>query len=133
MQKRTTLVEVEAALIKAKGIPALAAQELGISRQAVCARIERNPRLQRAVANVEATILDAAHAVLLNTITKEGVAQDRKLASHNARWILERLGGHLGFGTKVEGRLADDQIDAILAKLSPEQLAAALIAMRGGS
>lgn len=130
--KRTSLAEVEAALIKAKGLPALAAQELGLTRQAVWQRIQKSPRLQLAIARMEAMILDAAQSVLLNTITAEGVAADRKLASHNARWLLERKGAHLGFGTKVEGRLADDQVEAILARLPPEQLASILAALRSG-
>ncbi len=131
--KRTSLAEVEAALIKGKGLPALAAQELGLTRQAVWQRIQKSERLQKAIATLDATILDAAQSVILNTLTAEGVLKDKKLASHNARWLLERKGAHLGFGAKVEGRLADDQIDAILSKLSPEQLAAALVALRGGT
>lgn len=127
--KRTTLVQVEAALIKNQGIPYLAAQELGITRQSVCERIERNPRLQRAIADVEATILDAARAVVQQTLT----APDKRLASHNARWLLERKGRHLGFGPTFEARLADDQIDTILSKMSPEQLSAALMALRGAT
>src|SRR5712664_2331611 len=122
MPTRVSLAEVEAALIKAKGIPAHAAQTLGITRQAVCDRIKKNPRLQKAIADVDATILDAAHTVILNTLTQEAVAKDRKLASQNARWLLERKGWHLGFGPKVEGRLADDQVDMILARLTPDQL-----------
>ncbi len=131
--KRTSLAEVEAALIKAKGIPALAAQELGLTRQTVWERIQKNPRLQKAIATLEATILDAAQSVILNTLTAESVAKDKKLASHNARWLLERKGAHLGFGTKVEGRLADDQVEAILQRLPPEQLANILLALRGAS
>lgn len=127
MTKRASLAQVEAALIKSDGIPYRAAVVLGVTRQAVCQRIDRNPRLQKAIAAIEATILDMAREVVQEALT----GKDKRLANHNARWLLERKGAHLGFGTKVESRMADDQIDTILARFDPEQLASMMAALRG--
>lgn len=119
MTKRTTIAQCEAALRAQAGIPAHAAQTLGISRQAMCQRIDKSPRLQEAIREIEATLLDVARGNIAKALSAGDMT--------TTRWFAERKGAHLGFATKSQLVGKDGEpvdFDALLAQLSPDELAA---------
>lgn len=91
--------QLKAALKKNLGVISLAAQELGVTRQAVHGRVNRSPELQAWIADIEETMLDAAEAVIKEAVAKK----DRQ----TTRWFLERKGRSRGWVTRSEVTGAD--------------------------
>lgn len=99
-----------AALRKHAGIPALAAKELKLTRQAVDFRMKHgSKRVRDAVAEIDAELLDLGKG----NIVKSLMAGDGRMT----RWFMEQKGAALGFGRRiqVEGRLADGDLEALVA------------------
>lgn len=89
-----TEAELKAALRKHGGVYALAAHELQCTRQNVWARVTASEELQAYVAEIEEEIIDAAEAVVKDSILKK----DKIMT----RWYLERKGKHRGYTTRTE-------------------------------
>lgn len=119
MTKQWSESECEAALRRNAGIIALAAKDIGISRQGLHERVSKSEHLQRVRQEIDETNLDAAESVIMEAIV-------RKKDVATARWLAERKGKQRGYTTRaeVEGRLADDQIEALVLALGgdPEAL-----------
>lgn len=96
--------QMKAALKEAAGIPAIAAEKLGCSRQNVCQRIERSQVLQDFIAEIECTLIDMANGVIVDTLgRREGIGPMRrptKEAQATARWYVERRDRR--FAAKIE-------------------------------
>lgn len=88
-----TLVMVEAALRRHAGVFSLAAQDLGVSRQAVFDRVRRSERLQRVVTDIEETLLDAVDAGIADLIIN-------KRDPTTLRWYADRKGHRRGYGNR---------------------------------
>jgi hypothetical protein len=110
-RKHITIAALKAALKANAAIYTLAAEELGVTRQTVRQRVERSPALKTFVAEVEAAIIDTAEGNVMTQI-KGGDVQTSK-------WLLERKARERGYATRVENehRIADDQLEAIVASL----------------
>lgn len=91
--------ELKAALKEAGGILAVAAEKIGTTRQNVHQRVARSPDLQAWIADIEQTLLDAAEAVVFETIVQKG---DRKAARNMAKWVLTMKGKARGWSARVE-------------------------------
>lgn len=89
-----TIAQVKAALRKNAGVLVLAAQDLGLSRQALHMRLHNNPDLQTFKDQIEAELIDAAEAVVANAI----LAKDKQMT----RWYLDRKGRERGYTTRTE-------------------------------
>lgn len=111
----TTLAQVEAALRKAGGNRALAAKRLGITRTSMYERVSKYPRLQQAIADVEAEMVGQA----VGNVQKLLEAEDPT----TTRWFLERRGKDLGYGNSTAVRLGDDDITNDLRNADPETIA----------
>lgn len=116
-----------AALKAANGVPNRAAEILGVTRQAVCQRIDRNPEFQAFVKDIEAGLIEKSVSIVAKAIDAEDLP--------TAKWLLERKGKHLGFALKseVENRIADDQMEALVLAMGGdvEKLAALKGALEG--
>ncbi len=127
MTENNTEAQYRAALKKANGVPVRAAEILGVTRQAVCYRIDRSPDLQAFIKDIEAGLVEKA----VSTVAKAIEAEDLP----TAKWLLERKGKHLGFALKseVENRIADDQMEALVLAMGGdvEKLAALKGALEG--
>ena len=66
-----TLDQIEAALIKSKGIMTAAGESLGVSRSTVSERVRRSERLQKVIDDQRRTVGDFAESKLFTAI-KEG-------------------------------------------------------------
>ncbi len=86
--------EVEQALITARGIVTVAAQNLGISRTALHRRIQRNKKLQKTKLQARETVIDLAEVKLYNAINsgKEWAI----------KYALSRLGKSRGYTERIE-------------------------------
>lgn len=82
------------ALKETAGIPVLAAKKLGVTRQAVYARIKNDPVMGQWIEDIGAELIDAAEAVVADAI----LAKDKGMA----RWFLERKGKGRGYTTRTE-------------------------------
>lgn len=91
---RISNTEVAEALQRHLGIIALAAKELGLTRQALERRIARSSALKTALAAQRETGLDLCEAVLWRSINEKNVSV--------AQWVLERLGKHRGYNLRTE-------------------------------
>lgn len=111
MAKNHTEAQYKAALKKANGVPVRAAEILGVTRQAVCIRLDKSPALQAFVKDIEDGLVEKA----VSTVSKAIEAEDLP----TSKWLLERKGKHLGFALKseVESRMADDQLAAVIGAL----------------
>lgn len=87
------------------GQPVLAAAALGVSRQAVAERIQHSTILQGVIADIDERLLSKSVDNIEKAIDK-GDAQ-------TSRWLLERRGRHLGYGTKVETIIDTAQLEKI--------------------
>jgi len=90
MAGRHSIAQIEAALRKAAGRPAVAARLLGISRQAMHERITRTPHLAELLFEIEEELVDAAESVVRRALD----AGDKKMTM----WVLDRCGRHRGWG-----------------------------------
>lgn len=91
---RFTDTQLKAALKKNAGALALAAADLGVTRQAVHARVKRSKAVQAFIAELEETLLDVAQGVVAEAIMRK----DHRMT----RWFLQTKGKHLGFTTRQE-------------------------------
>lgn len=103
-RKGITKAQLKAALKSAAGIPAIAAEKIGTSRQNVCQRIAKSPELQAWIIEIEQTITDQAQAVTVSGMQEVDPATKKptKEAGRIARWWLERKGRDRGFSTRME-------------------------------
>lgn len=102
--RKITLAELKAALKSSAGIPAVAAEKLGCSRQNVCQRIASTKELQDWIAEIDQTITDQAQAnVVLGMQERQpGGTKPTKAAMDLSRWWLDRKGRDRGFSTRHE-------------------------------
>lgn len=107
--RKITLAELKAALKSSAGIPAVAAEKLGCSRQNVWQRIQADKELQEWIAEIDQTIIDQAQAnVVLGLQERQsGTAKPTKEAMRLSQWFLDRKGRDRGFSTRTE--LTDGQ------------------------
>jgi hypothetical protein len=89
-----TDAQLKAALKESAGARAVAAQRLGVTRQAVHQRVKGNPEILAYIEEIEESLLDAAEAVVAEAL----VQKDRRMA----RWYLERKGKFRGYTTRAE-------------------------------
>lgn len=101
--RETSRDEVIAALHANRGLIALAARDLGVSRQALYARVKRDPELLACIEHEREAIVDLAEQKLFEALDR------------GERWaimaVLSRLGRHRGWGdapasATPEGRIA---------------------------
>ena len=114
MADRHTIPQIEAALHRANGRPAVAARILGISRQAMHERIVRTPHLREVIEEIEQTLLDLAEGAIIKAIR----------AGHfpTIKWFLDRRGRSRGYG---RGRPAET------CSISQEQAEQLVLALGG--
>ncbi len=105
--KTVTDANLELALRKNAGIKSLAANAVGITRQAVQDRVAKSERLQRVLVEIEETTMDMAEGVILSGIR----AKDKQ----TARWYAERKGKGRGYASKTELSISDDDLEAVVA------------------
>ena len=87
--KNISDAELMAALKRARGIQSLAADALGITRQAVNLRIQGSPKLQEFCEELSERMLDSAEAVVMNSIINMTV--------EDAKWYLRYKGRKRGY------------------------------------
>lgn len=121
---RLTTAQIVHALERQLGIVALAASDLGISRQALQQRINRSAVLRAAIRTIHETSLDAAEACLMNQVLKlKDPAQIRFYLSCKGKhrdWttrseVTGRNGEAIDIKSSIEG-LSDEQA-ALLERL----------------
>lgn len=104
MSRHHSIKQVSAALINANGQPVLAAKALGLTRQAVSARIAKSAILQGVIDDIDAEMLADAHSGLHDLIKdKDGTT---------IRWFLERT--HDRYRTKVQTSIDPAQIAQVV-------------------
>ena len=86
--------QIVEALQRHLGIIALAAKELGVTRQTLERRIARSSALKASLSAQRETGLDLCEAVLWRAINEKNVSV--------AQWVLERLGKHRGYNLRTE-------------------------------
>ena len=91
---RITNITLKAALTKFAGNYSLAADELGCSRQNVKQRVDGSPEIREHLAQLEERVLDAAEAVVVNSILRGN--------SKDAKWMLQYRGKSRGYSTRTE-------------------------------
>lgn len=91
---RITHAQIVDALQRNRGIIALAAKDIGLTRQALERRIARSPALKAACLDLRETGLDMCEAVLWRAVNEKNLAI--------AQWMLERLGKHRGYNPRTE-------------------------------
>jgi hypothetical protein len=91
------------------GLPALAAKELGVTRQAVHGRIKNSLTIQAAITEIEESNLDIAEGHVVKLLR----AGDKEMV----KFYLTQRGKKRGYGTKVEAefRLTNAEIESIVA------------------
>ena len=120
-QKGVTEKQLIAALRKWGGIKALAANEVGITRQTMQERVEKSPKLQAVIKEIEEETLDLGEGHVV-----KGVREGDK---DYVRMYLTQKGRKRGYGNKVETSLDEAQLEAIVTALGgdPEALRSALL------
>lgn len=109
--------QIVAALRRHMGIVAMAAKELGISRQALGQRIRRSAALKEALRDIEQTCVDAAEGTLLHLVL---VVKDPA----SVRFYMERKGKDRGYAARTEVTGKDGgtvNVETIIEGLSDEQ------------
>lgn len=86
--------QIKAALKKNAGVFSFAADELGVTRQAVSQRVARSPELQAWVRDIEERLLDVAEG----GVAKKLIAGD----GSTQRWYLELKGKARGYVRRQE-------------------------------
>lgn len=102
--KGITKAQLKAALKSAAGIPAVAAEKLGTSRQNIYQRIANSPEIQEWIAEIEQSITDQAEAVVVMAMQERqpNSVKPTRDAVNTSRWWLERKGRDRGFSTRTE-------------------------------
>lgn len=90
----TPIEDVKDELRKAKGIVSVAAKNLGITRNALDRRIQRNKTLQKIKRDARETIIDLAEAKLYKAINNEDFRA--------IKYTLSTLGKERGYVERVE-------------------------------
>lgn len=89
--KRISEDRIAAALRKHVGIYSHAAREIGCDRTNIAQRVDRSPRLQKVMADIEGQVCDQADAVVLKTLSQSvgagAAAQPTPEAQRMARWL----------------------------------------------
>lgn len=93
---RLTLDLVRKALIKAKGIPAYAAEALGVERSTIKRWIDKTPELQQLRDELRADVVDQAKTVVVDGLK----SNDENVKHRSARYILDNWGQDEGFGVR---------------------------------
>ena len=101
--------KIIAALRKWGGMSALAAKELGISRQAVHQRVKNSATIRAAVAEMEEETLDIGEGHLIKLV-RNG---DKEMI----KYYLDRKGRQRGYSNSVNVGLDGAQAEAIVASL----------------
>lgn len=111
-----TIAQCKEALEKNAGLVTLAAKALGISHQALSARIKRNPQLQGIRASVEVQMLDIAEGATYTLLQNKDPG--------TVRWYLEQKGRERGYvGKRVEVSGPDGgAIPVEISSLSADEL-----------
>ncbi len=119
--KGVTEQQLIAALRKWGGIKALAANECGVTRQTMHDRVERSPKLQAMIKEIEEETLDLGEGHIV-----KGVREGDK---DYVRMYMTQKGRKRGYGNKVENSLDRTQLEAIATALGgdPAVLRRALI------
>lgn len=91
---KVTTAQCEAALRNKAGLISLAAEEAGLSRQAMHVRIKKSKHLQAVLRDIEEKTLDLAEGVIVEALGKKDKAM--------ARWYAARKGKSRGFTLKHE-------------------------------
>lgn len=97
------------ALRKWGGMSALAAKELGITRQAVHQRVKNSATIRAAVAEMEEETLDIGEGHLIKLV--------RNGDKDAVKYYLDRRGKKRGYGSSVSVGLDEAQTEAIIASL----------------
>lgn len=110
-----------AALRNHDGIKSFAASEVGITRQAMQARVDNSPKLQALLRDLDEEILDLGEGHVL-----KGVRTGDK---DYVRMVMTQKGRKRGYGNKVETSLDEAQLEAIVTALGgdAEALRSALL------
>lgn len=108
------------ALRKWGGIKALAAKELKTTRQNINGRVNRSPKIQEALSEIEEENLDIGEGHLIKAL--------RNGDKDTVRYYLDRKGKKRGYGNRVDVGVDDATAEAIVAGLggSVEAFRAAL-------
>jgi hypothetical protein len=101
--------KIVAALRKWGGMSALAAKELGITRQAVHQRLKNSATIRAAVAEIEEETLDIGEGHLIKLV-RNG---DKEMV----KYYLDRKGRRRGYGNSVNVGLDEAQAEALIASL----------------
>jgi predicted transcriptional regulator len=70
-QQNLTIEQIEKALRKHNGVQVLAANELGVTRAAISARVKTSSKLKNVIEETKQKILDVSEAILFKKITDE--------------------------------------------------------------
>jgi predicted transcriptional regulator len=70
-QQNLTIEQIEKALRKHNGVQVLAANELGVTRAAISARVKTSSKLKNVIEETKQRILDVSEAILFKKITDE--------------------------------------------------------------
>lgn len=98
------------ALRKNAGIKSAAAKALGVERNTVQERVERNPKIQQILRDIREEIVDLAEGVVVDALNDK----DRE----TARWALNRLGKERGYALKIENSVDPEQLETIATALA---------------
>ena len=82
-----TIGEIAEALVQAEGIQADAAKILGVTRQAINARVMSSEKLQAIVYHEQESLADYGEGVIRKSLRGD----DPKLALDAAKWVVARL------------------------------------------
>ena len=107
MSKKVTTAQIEGALRRWAGIKSLAARDLNITRQAIHRRVNESAHLQTVLTEIDEENLDIGESHILKGLR----AGDR----HYVMYFMNRKGKERGYGPKVEAKLSDSEIEAIVA------------------
>lgn len=107
--KKFTDAQLETALRKHCGIKAQAAKALRVDRASVQERVEKSPRLQQVIREIEEAVGDMCEGNILRALK----AKDKQ----TSRWYAERKLKRRGYAPKLESetKLADGDLAAIVA------------------
>jgi transposase len=94
VSKHHSLAAYEAAIIASRGLIAVAARRLGVSRQAVYKAVQRWPELGEVVDDQRAELLDLAESKVYAAVARGNLKA--------CCWVLDRLGKDRGYSTGVE-------------------------------
>lgn len=112
--KRLTNGQIERALRNNAGIVSMAAQELGVTRQALHYRLHRSPALREVQVEMEETVGDLCEASIF--------ALMRAKDGPTLRWYADRRLRHRGYGNElvVRPEVIDALVNSILDRIGPD-------------